>query len=312
VALFLSTFLAVFVQVVLPTTVVILIGLLARAYLKVEAQGIARLSFYIMGPALAFSSLSRRTISGTEAATIATAIILLALMLWLIAEPLARAMRLDRPATDSFVMGVLFMNTGNYGLPVALLAFGQMGLDRAVVAFVAQAILVNTLGVFVASRSRHGWARGLLALLRVPMIYAALAGVGSSLLHVPVPPPLATAADILGQGAIPTLLLILGIQLAEGGTFEKPLAVATACFLRMVVSPALGFALAHALGLPPLGQAVVAVASGMPSAVNTIVMALEFRTDVRLSTAIVVVTTLISLVSVATILSLAKLYVLSP
>lgn len=309
-SVFFSIFAGAFTQVVLPTTLAIALGFLSHTYLKVDAQAISRLSFYIMGPALAFSALSKRTVSGPEAATIGAAIILLAILLWILAESVARLIQLDRPQTSSFVMGVLFMNTGNYGLPVALLAFGPEGLERAVVAFVTQAVLVNTVGIFIASRSEHRWSRALASVFRVPMIYAALAGVGASLLHIPVPTPLAAAADILGQGAIPTLLLILGIQLAQGGAFEHPLPTTLASILRMAVSPIAGYGLATALGLPPLSRAVVTLASGMPSAVNTIVLALEFKTDVRLSTAIVVATTLISLVSLATILSLLKLYVL--
>ncbi len=306
--MFLNTFVSVTVQVVLPTTLAILLGLVAHLFLKVEAQAISRLSFYIMGPSLAFSALSRRTVSGPEAVNIVLAILLLALALWAVAEPTARLMKLDRAGTASFLMGVLFMNTGNYGLPVALLAFGQEGLDRAVVAFVVQAVLVNTIGVFIASRSGHHWRGGLASVFRVPMIYAALGGAAVSLFHLSVPPPIATAADILGQGAVPTLLLILGMQLAQGGTLERPFPLTAACILRMVASPAIGYLLATALGLPPLSRAVVTVAAGMPSAVNTIVMAIEFRTDVRLSTAIVVATTAISVVSIATILSLLRMY----
>ncbi len=306
-ATFLSTFTTISLQVVLPITLVIALGFVAHKYLNVEAHAISKLTFYVMGPALAFSSLSRHSLSGTEAASIAAAVLLLALLLWAIADPTSKLLHMDQKATASFVMGILFMNTGNYGLPVAFLAFGQPGLERAVVAFVAQAVLINTLGIFIASRSNHRGTQGLVAVFRVPMIYAALAGVTISLFHLQVPAPVAAAADMVGQGAIPTLLLILGIQLGQTVAIKGTTYLALACLLRMLVSPVIGYLLSYAMGLPPLSRAVVTLAAGMPSAVNTIVMAIEFKTDVRLSTAIVVATTAVSLVSIAAILSFLSL-----
>jgi predicted permease len=75
----------------------------------------------------------------------------------------------------------MFMNAGNYGLPAARFAFGQEGFDRAVLFFVVQAILAQTLAIYIAGAGHGDRRGGLVRLLRMPQIYAVLA-VGLSYL----------------------------------------------------------------------------------------------------------------------------------
>ena len=61
-----------------------------------------------------------------------------------------------RAETSAFLLVVVCSNSGNYGLPVALLAFGREALAYASVYFVASSIFSYTGGVLLAaSGERH-------------------------------------------------------------------------------------------------------------------------------------------------------------
>jgi predicted permease len=68
-------------------------------------------------------------------------------------------------------------NAGNYGLPAARFAFGQEGFDRAVLFFVVQAILAQTLAIYIAGAGHGDRRGGLVQLLKMPQIYAVLAAL---------------------------------------------------------------------------------------------------------------------------------------
>ena len=60
-------------------------------------------------------------------------------------------MKATRPQLSAMILGGVFMNSGNYGAPVVLFAFGAVGFDYAVVMMVFQSLLMNSVGIFFAS-----------------------------------------------------------------------------------------------------------------------------------------------------------------
>jgi predicted permease len=70
-----------------------------------------------------------------------------------------RALRLDRAAASAFLLVVVCSNSGNYGLPVTLLAFGREALAYASVYFVASSIFSYTGGVLLAASGERGRRR---------------------------------------------------------------------------------------------------------------------------------------------------------
>ena len=110
----------------------------------------------------------------------------------------------------------MFVNAGNYGLGVTRLAFGAEAEARAVIYFVSSSILVYTLGTLIASGFKGGWRGVLKHLLKLPQVYALRAVFDHSRAWV------ASAANrswkgcaLPAQAAIPMMLLLLGVQLAD-------------------------------------------------------------------------------------------------
>ena len=105
-------------------------------------------------PALIFHSLSTTAIPARTAAKIATGVCLYVGAMLLLAVGIARVRGWSRGEESALVLGSTFTNAGNYAIPVAAFAFGPVGRSTAVLFLIAQSVLMYTVGVFVASRSR--------------------------------------------------------------------------------------------------------------------------------------------------------------
>src|SRR5439155_6373835 len=93
-------------------------------------------------------------------------------------------------------------------------AFGQDGFDRAAIFVVFQSVLTYTVGVLVAARGSLPWGRALGAVLRMPVMWATLVALAVRLTGTIVPLPVDRAAALLGGAAVPTVILLLGLQIA--------------------------------------------------------------------------------------------------
>lgn len=220
-----------------------------------------------------------------------------------VARLAAVPLRMDRATLSSFLLVVMFSNSGNYALPVVLFAFGREALGHASVFFVTSATLVYTVGVFVAAsggRSVRGALRGV---VRVPAMYAVIAAGVIMLTRMELPLAVIRPIAMLSNAAIPIMLLVMGMQLERAAMPKHPAAVAIAVALTLVLGPIVGMGLSALLGLSgPARQAAIVLAS-MPAAVVTTVLALEFDLDPSFTTRAVFVSTLLSPFSLVLIIA---------
>lgn len=256
---------------------------------------LSKLVFYVFGPCLVFSSLSTSDVRAAEVGQIGLFAIVATLLMGAVAWALARLLHLMPHETSSLLLVAMFGNIGNYGLPLNELAFGRQALDRAVVYFVFSSVLLFSLGVAVAARARGSTPAQILArLVRVPVIHALwLAGL-IRLGVLPLPGPILKSASILAQGAVPLMLLILGIQISRVRIRGNWRLVSLAAGLRLLFAPLIALLLAGLIGLTGLAQQVSIVEASMPSAVFTIVLAIEFDLAMDLASSVVFLTTLVS------------------
>ena len=90
----------------------------------------------------------------------------------LMARLAAVPLRLNREALSAFMLVVVCSNSGNYGLPVALLAFGPEALAFASVYFISSSIFSYTGGVLLAASGRRSLPQALAGVVRVPAVRA--------------------------------------------------------------------------------------------------------------------------------------------
>jgi len=293
---------SILLQVIAPVILIAGAGVLFGWRTRTQVQPISRLAFYVLIPSLVFNSLSRLEWWGAGVQQMVAFALLSAAVQGALAWLVGRALRLESPLQSSFLLVAMFTNCGNFGLPLNLFAFGQAGMDTALVFFVVSSLLVNSVGVYIASRGRAGVRRALLNVLRTPLLWSGLAGFLVNLCAVTLPETVVRAVQLAGQGAVPVMLLVLGMQLARVALNEHKSAMAAALLLKLVLAPLVAVGLATLLGMRGLVRQVGILEASMPTAVTATILATEFDAAPHFAAGVVFLSTLLSLVSLTLLL----------
>ena len=193
---------------------------------------------------------------------------------------------------------LVFGNTGNLGLPLCLFAFGDAGLALGVVVFAVTAIGQFTVGIWIVS----GGGRPSAA-LREPMVAATLLGALMLWQGWRLPPVAADALGLVGQMAIPLMLITLGVAVAR----LEPAEVGRTAWLsaaKTVGGAALGWGVAAAMGLDPTAAGVLILLMATPVAVSSYLLALKYEADAQAVAGLVVVSTTMSVATLPALLSM--------
>ena len=100
---------------------------------------------------------------------------------------------------------------------------------------------------------------------------------------------------LLGQAAIPLVLIQLGVQMGASGRIQRTPPVITAVALRAVAVPLLAAGTGLLVGLDGVGLASLVLAAAMPIAVNTLMLAREYGADSDTVASSVVASTFLSI-----------------
>jgi hypothetical protein len=285
---------SIFLSDLLPIFLVASVGFVLARYLGANVQTLSRVSFNALAPCLVFSQLVTSPVTGLDFGRMALFCVLTMLAMALVARLAAAGLKLDRPSVSAFLLVVMFSNGGNYGLPVVLFAFGRDALSHASVYFVTSAVLVYTAGVLLAASGRRSVRRALRGILKVPAAWAVVAAAMVLASGLTMPLALMRPITLLGDAALPMMILVLGMQLERATFPERPRVVAVAVTLSLAVAPVVALAMASLLGLAgPARQAAVLQAS-MPTAVVTTILALEYDVMPAFVTSVVLLATLLS------------------
>lgn len=296
----------IFFNVVLPVFLVIFLGGLLGRLKSIDRSSISGLCLHILTPCLIFHSLTTQTLTGSVAAGVigfavfhfATMILLVLLVIFIT--------RIKHEYRRSLLLSSILLNAGNYGLPVVLFAFGNMGLSIGVLFFIAINILTSTVGVYVAAGNNSTTLGALKATLKIPWFYVIVAAIVIRLTGVEVPGWLARAVELTGNAAIPVALMLLGIQLSRTPLRGYLSVALLASFFRLLIAPALGFAIASLLALPPDVAPALIVQCSMPTAVFAVILAIEFNVRPEIVSSAILISTALSIPSLTALIWLVS------
>lgn len=295
--------LTVLIDIVLPVFVLIGAGFILARTMSLNAQTLSRLSLYVLAPALVFSKLSQTTLPSTDLVQIVLFTVVGTLAVLLLSWAVARLLRLDRSRESAFMLVCSFVNHGNYGLPLVLFAFGQEGLERALIYFVTGALLTNTLGVFIASRGKAKATSSLLNIFRIPMIYAIAVAFAVNATNSVLPQAILKPVEMAGNAAIPVMLLLLGVQLAGTLLGQQARLISVAVGVRLVGGAVVGLAVAALMGLTGITWQACVVEHSTPTAVTTGILATEFGAEAEFVTGVIFASTLASIATMTLLLA---------
>lgn len=263
-------------------------------YLHVEPRAFGRIIFYILYPVLILNLLIQNKLSVVSILKTSGYAVCVLAVTCLLAILVGMLCKLKRPILIAVVLTSVFANSGNYGLPLISFAFGQDALAYASIYYITTALLFNTLGVLIASMGHLDFKSALIGMLKVPTIYAILIAIIIIQTGWVMPVSLEHTISLVAGGAIPCMLILLGLELQRSQWNRNILAISISNLIRLVIGPAIGWGLSLVFGLKGSARQSGIVDAALPTAVMTTVLATEYKLDTSLVTAIVFTSTLLS------------------
>ena len=277
---------ATVLEVVSPVFILAAIGFVwVKAGYEYRLNFVTTLSMTLGVPALIFVSLMETELETSAISSLLMASVVgyavLTVVIW-------AGVKLFRKDTSLLVAPLIFGNTGNLGLPLALFAFGETGLAYAVVVFAVMAIWSFTFGVWLVSGGGS-----VLKAFKEPMVWATLLGALFMWQGWETPTFVTNTLRLLGQIAIPLMLITLGVAVAR----LSPGRMGTA-FVLSGVKLLLCVGIAYGVGvyfqLAPIALAVLVIQIATPVAVTSYLLAEKYGRNAEQVAGLVVASTLLS------------------
>ncbi|MDR5868280.1 AEC family transporter [Halomonas koreensis] len=271
----------------LPVFLIAGCGTLYGRYRRPDIRGLNTLNMELFVPMLVFAVLADREAPLTDYARLALAATVVVLGSGLLLWPLVKLLRLE---TKTFLPPMMFNNSGNMGIPLIVLAFGEAALPAAVVVFIVEMLLHFSVGLYMLDPRTPLWR-----LLRMPIVLASLAGLGLNLGGVTLPGWLLESLDMLGGVCIPLMLFALGVRMLDidFDDWRTGLLGAVLCPLSGLV---LAWPMVVWLELSGLSAAALWVFAALPPAVLNYLVAEQYRQEPHRVASLVLIGNLGSLV----------------
>lgn len=255
---------------------------------------VTRMAMTLAVPCLIFVALMNIDAAPQAIATLSLASFVAYLVVMAGFFILVKAARLD---TQTYLAPLIFGNTGNLGLPLALFAFGETGLGYAVVVFAVMAILSFTIGIWMVAG-----AGSFKRVLQEPLVGATLLGALFLWQGWETPVFLTNTLELIGQMAIPMMLITLGVAVARLETKAMGQAVVLSV-VKLLICGGAGWGAAVWFGLDPVAAGVLIVQLATPVAVTSYLLAEKYGADAQPVAGLVVASTLLSVLALPLILA---------
>jgi len=259
-----------------------------------NVEFVTRMAMTLSVPCLIFVSLMQTEIDPAALTTLSLAAVVAYGVLTVAMQVLMRAGGLEQ---RTYSAPMIFGNTGNLGLPLALFAFGETGLGYAVVVFAIMAIWSFTYGIWLVSGGGS-----VLKVVKEPLVAATVLGGVFLWQGWETPIFVTNALDLVGQMAIPLMLITLGVAVARLTPGRVKLATVLSA-LKVVLCAAIGWTVGLWFGLDDTALAVLVLQVSTPVAVTSYLLAEKYGADAQAVAGLVVVSTLMAVVALPVLLA---------
>ncbi|MDN4068622.1 AEC family transporter [Paenibacillus vini] len=300
----------ILLDVVLPIFALIGLGALMQRAFRLDLYTLAKINFYYITPAVVFLSMYHSEMSPSLLGNVTLFYALYVLLLYVVSMIVSRRMKLSRGMKAAFTNSLILDNSGNYGLPINQLAFKGDPLASSLQALIMtfQSLVTFTYGVMSVQRAKSGGTlkAALIGFLKMPVPYALVLGLVFHVLKLPLPEFASKPLGYISDSMVSVALLTLGAQIVKYPLRLDRLDVYVSVLLRLLIGPAIGLLLVFLLGLKGVPAQALLIASGMPTGVNSTILAEEYDNEPDFASQTVLISTLLNIVTITALISLAK------
>ena len=196
-------------------------------------------------------------------------------------------------------------NVGFLGIPMLALLMGPASIGPLIIILAVDLIVFGSLIVILITGSQgDGFRLGVLktvalGLVKNPMIVSMALGLTWSSFELRMPVPVDEFLILLGAAATPGALFAIGASLAGKSAERMSVALTISTFKLFVHPAAVAVSALFIWQVDPFAAKVMIAASALPVAGNIFIVAQHYRVAPQRASAAILVTTLLSVVTVA-------------
>ncbi|PZX05656.1 hypothetical protein C7437_102114 [Psychrobacillus insolitus] len=300
----------IFLQIVAPILVLLFVGAILQKKFSFNLKALSQLITYCFMPAAVFVNLYETQVDLEVLGQVTIFIVLFIGSQIILSHFIAKMLRLERQEAAVFKNSVVLINSGNYGIPVAQMMFATqpIGVAIQVILVIFQNMTTYTYGLYNLISSTKSGLSILKDFLKMPIIYALIAGVLLNVWNVEIPQVFRIPLDHITEGFIAVALITLGAQLSqiEVRTLVNKIIILS-CITRLVVGPAVALLIIFVLGLDGVVAQSLFIASSFPTSRNSSSLALEYDVESNTAAQTVLFSTIVSCLTVTVVIYISML-----
>jgi predicted permease len=297
-----------FIHQILPLMLLVGLGFALMRWYRFDIGTMNCLNLYVFLPAFFISRILSMEFSVSAGWQIAGIYTLQIVLLFALSLSFAAWRGYKRSVKATFCLSSSWGNTGNLGLPLIELALGAGAVAYQLILVAINAVTLFTMGLTMIAAGKYSLRQALVSVAKQPIIHALLAATLMRVFDWHLPGPLAVPVDYLAEAMIPVAIITLGCQLAEvkPGHGAVP-GLWPSIMMRLLAAPALMFLLVWLFGVTGIMAKVLVIGSSVPVAVNSAILAIEYKNEPALAARAVFWSTITCILTLSVVIYLANL-----
>jgi malonate transporter len=208
-------------------------------------------------------------------------------------------------------LSAMYSSTGYIGLPIIFLVFGESGFVPGIIGAVITGAVFMPLAIILIEADKSGGGgkvapciKAMLAsVLKNPVLIATALGLLVSSQSIQLADPVVTFFELLSGAYIPCALFAAGLFISSCSVNGETTEIAWLVFVKLLIHPLITGWLAYEFfNLEGMLSTIAVLQAALPCGVPVFVLAQHYKTFVVRSSAVIVVSTLLSLASLSTLL----------
>jgi len=264
-----------------------------------------KIVMYILMPCMIFHAIYSADLSQLPKLGILPFIILASsFVTGIVSYFILKLLKLDDVTLWSVLVTVMIANTAFMGYPVTLGIYGADGFLRAIFCDMATLCTFLLLSFVLILRFGGTVKTAVRKIALFPPLWAVILGLLFNLLGIPIGPVIDNTVNYLGQGAIPLIMIALGLSINFEALSRSRSMIVFTSIMKLALFPFVAFLIASWLGLVSLEHSVSIVEAAMPSGMMSLLLAITYKLDYELTSDCILINTVISLITLPVIIML--------
>lgn len=283
------------IGILFPLFSLVAVGYAIGRWIHMDFRPINRINLDMFLPALVFSSVGTMPLDMTQVPLLSASLVAIFIP-GLLMVPICRLFKLPYKV---WAPPHMFRNSGNLAVPLFTYTFGEAAIAPAVLLLVVSVCTHVSLGLTLVSKGNP-----LKQVVRMPMFITAIVALILNLTDIGIWEPLYDATALLGQTAVPIMLLSLGTQMCN--MRRSGLKVGLLCTLQSLATGAITFGIIYMfIPLPTMHLQMMLLFSMLPPAVMNYLFAERFGLAPAKVASMVLFGNFLSIVTLPVLLTIA-------